>query len=202
MSWSVVIPVKRLDEAKSRLQSAVTDAAELAFAFALDTVAAVIGCGEVRDVIVVTSDTRVSGAVLELGARVVEDPGGGLNTAVAAGIASTSGPVAVLTGDLPALRARDLGGALRLAHGVPLAMVADRDGTGTTLLTSSGGALHPQFGMASRELHEGAGHVVLGVPEAAPLRRDVDTAEDLGAAVLLGVGSATAAVLARRSPPA
>jgi 2-phospho-L-lactate guanylyltransferase len=202
VSWSIIIPVKRLDEAKSRLQPALTDVAELAFAFAFDTVKAALGCGLVGDVLVVTSDSRVADSVRALGAVVIDDPGGGLNAAVAAGLAATTGPVAVLTGDLPAVRASDLHDALRLAADVPLAMVADRSGSGTTLLASAAGSMHPRFGVSSRELHEHAGHVVLDVPEASPLRQDVDTTEDLDAAILFGVGRATAAVLARRSRPA
>ena len=201
MSWSVVIPVKRLDEAKTRLQPG-TDVAELAFAFALDTVAAAMACAVAQRVIVVTSDARVAAAVRDLGAVVVEDPGVGLNAAVAAGVGVLNDdPVAVLTGDLPAVRPADLEKALLLARGTELAMVADRDGSGTTLLTArSSGSLHPHFGVFSRARHERGGHVVLEVDESSPLRRDVDTADDLASALLLGVGCATAAVIARRFP--
>ena len=84
-----------------------------------------------------------------------------------------TGPVAVLLGDLPALRPDDLRAALDLAERHPRAFVADADGTGTTLLTGLV-AFAPRFGAGSAALHESDGHVRLDVPTASTLRRDVD----------------------------
>ena len=200
MSWTIVIPVKRLDEAKSRLRPSVANVAGLALAFAVDTIGAAIGCERVAEVIVVTADPRVRSHAMGIGARVIDDPGSGLNSAASAGIALASGGVAVLTGDLPCLRAEDLDEALTLAEGHALAMVADHSGRGTTMLASADGTPpHPRFGIGSRARHEGAGHVVLDIPEASALRWDVDTAEDLAIALTLGVGPATAAAVSARA---
>ncbi|MCV2396045.1 2-phospho-L-lactate guanylyltransferase [Actinotalea sp. M2MS4P-6] len=195
--WTLVLPVKRLEAAKSRLDVAADARAELALAFALDTLAAVAACEQVEDVVVVTSEPRVP----EIGIRVVADPGGGLLAAIGAGLAAVAQdrPVAVLLGDLPALRPEELDAALAAAARHRSAMVADLDGTGTTLLTARRAAdLDPRFGPGSRAAHEAAGHVLLDAGDG--LRRDVDTAADLAAVVRLGVGPATAAVIAAVSP--
>ncbi|MCZ9346580.1 2-phospho-L-lactate guanylyltransferase, partial [Streptomyces sp. TRM76130] len=85
MQWSLVVPVKRLARAKSRLSDTADDAVrpELALAFALDTVAAALSCPAVADVAVVTDDSRAGRELAALGAGVVADePGGGLNAAL------------------------------------------------------------------------------------------------------------------------
>jgi 2-phospho-L-lactate guanylyltransferase len=75
----------------------------------------------------------------------------------------------------------------------------DRAGTGTTLLAAApGAALTPAYGAGSRAVHLASGAVEL--PGAAGLRLDVDTPDDLAAALLLGVGAATAAVAERLLP--
>jgi 2-phospho-L-lactate guanylyltransferase len=199
--WQVVVPVKALDRAKSRLSTRTAGRRRsLALAFALDTVAAGLACTEVERVLVV-GDDEVREAVAPLGAGWVADPGDGLNAAVAAGAAACDPgrPVAALVGDLPALRPDELGLALRLAEQVQHGVVADSAGIGTTLLTSrDGGPLAPRFGARSRAAHRAAGAIELeGPPGAlAGLRRDVDTEVELWDAQRLGAGPATAAELA------
>ncbi|MCX3060818.1 2-phospho-L-lactate guanylyltransferase, partial [Streptomyces sp. GXMU-J5] len=75
MQWTLVIPLKPLVRAKSRLAPTAGDALRpgLALAFAQDTVAAALSCSAVRDVVVVTDDGRAAGALAELGARTVPD---------------------------------------------------------------------------------------------------------------------------------
>src|SRR5487761_1566723 len=86
-TWSVVIPVKVLARAKSRLTGlAGARRPELALALAADTVAAAVGCPEVAAVIVVSDDQAASAALAGLGALVIADePGDGLNTPPPAG---------------------------------------------------------------------------------------------------------------------
>lgn len=199
-SWTVVVPVKDLGSAKSRLDAPSGRArAELALAFARDTLAAVLASARVAGVVLVTSEPRMVEVVPD-GVRVVPDPGRGLVAALSAGAGAVEGgPVALLLGDLPALRPGELDAALTAAADHERAMVPDAEGTGTTLLTAARADLvRPAFGPGSRAAHEGAGHRIL---EAGPgLRRDVDTADDLAAAVRLGVGPATAAALAALAP--
>ena len=76
------------------------------------------------------------------------------------------------------------------------AFVADAEGTGTTLVAVRDPASFvSHFGAGSRAAHVAAGIVEITL-EVSSLRRDVDTADDLAAARLLGVGPRTDAVLA------
>jgi len=196
MEWVVVVPVKPAAEGKTRLAGLLPPAgrAALARAMALDTIAAATATPGVRRVVVVTNDDEIR----SVATFVVDDPGGGLNAAIRAGVATASLPVAVLLGDLPALRPDDLHAALVLAQGHPRAFVADADGTGTTLLTGLVGVT-PRFGVGSARLHEAAGHVRLDVPVGSTLRRDVDVPDDVAVVARLGVGPRTAEVLSGAS---
>src|SRR5699024_11004506 len=142
-SWCVVIPFKGTPRAKSRLSFSHANyfsineslRARLARAFLYDTVTAVLSASRVARVIVVSGDPTLEDRLSEV--TVLADPGGGLNAAISAGITHArttllEAPVAVVTGDLPCLTARDLQNALELAEHHPLCVVADHAGTGTT----------------------------------------------------------------------
>lgn len=218
--WTIVVPVKGLSAAKSRLDTPLRS--ELALAFALDVVAVSLEC--VATVLVVTSDDAVAAAVSALGAQVVaEAPAAAdlmnaaellnaadpliaadpLNAAVRTGVlaARTLTPqasIAVLTSDLPSLTVAALAAALDLAARHPLALVTDAAATGTTMITGRPGQLlDPRFGRGSRHRHEAGGHVLLDVADGSPLRHDVDSAADLDIARALGVGPHTRAALER-----
>ena len=200
-SWSLVLPVKG-GNGKSRLALPDEDSrSALAIAFALDAIDAVTAAASVDRVIVVTSDVAVTRALLGTAVELVPDPEQGLNAAVRAGLAllDPGKPAGALLADLPALTPADLDGALELAAQHPLALVPDAEGSGTTLATAlRADALVPRFGASSRAAHEAAGHVLLELPEASGLRRDVDNLDDLRMALALGVGRHTAAALAPR----
>jgi 2-phospho-L-lactate/phosphoenolpyruvate guanylyltransferase len=204
--WVVVIPAKGLATAKSRLADAVgLRRRALALAMLLDTVSAAAATPGVRSVLIVTNDDRIAAAVIALGAAVVADERrAGLNAALEHGIsvAASMHPgsgVALLMGDLPALRPAELGSVLHLASTSPapagMVAVADRDGDGTTLLAARTPAtLHPSFGGASFARHLALGAVAVQ-ERLDSLRRDVDDDRSLRAALELGVGTATAALL-------
>jgi 2-phospho-L-lactate guanylyltransferase len=205
-SWSLVIPVKVLAQAKSRLSGlAGADRAELALAMAADTVAAAAAAATVGTVIVITDDAAVSAEMASLGAVVLPDePAAGLNRALVFGAGYARGRwpergLAGLAGDLPALRPGELTTALGVAAGLGHAFVPDADGTGTTLYAAAPGAsFEPLFGQSSRARHIAAGAAELDLPGLEGLRRDVDTAEDLRLAAEIGVGPRTRALLAAR----
>jgi 2-phospho-L-lactate guanylyltransferase len=198
--WAVVVPVKRLAVAKTRL-AAYGDRTrrELALAFAADVVVATLDCPIVAQVLVVTDDEDAAAVLAALGARVVrDDPDAGLNPALAHGAdllreeTPTSG-VATVSADLPALRGEDLRVALSAVPAGGRAFVTDADGTGTTLLAAAAPApLAPRYGPGSRSRHLASGAVELA--GTARLRRDVDTPTDLEEALRLGVGPHTAAL--------
>jgi 2-phospho-L-lactate/phosphoenolpyruvate guanylyltransferase len=223
-SWTVLLPVKVLARAKSRLAVLAGDRRhELALALASDTVSAVLACPEVARVIVVTSDPVAGPRLAGLGAHIVPEASGGpgeresadgrqhaLNAALLRGaaVAARRWPgngLAALTADLPALRPAELATALRAAgHGIPAAglapgpaFVPDAAGVGTTMYAvPPGEQFRPMFGGASRARHAAAGAAELALDGLAGLRQDVDTPDDLRAAVALGVGPRTAEVAA------
>jgi 2-phospho-L-lactate/phosphoenolpyruvate guanylyltransferase len=204
ITWSVLMPVKVLAQAKSRLAGLAGPRREdLALALACDTVTAVLGADAVARVIVITDDQVATAALEALGALVVPDePRDGLNAALrhGAGYAAARWPAdgtAALSADLPALRPEQISRALRAAAAWPTAFVADAAGDGTTLYTAvPGAAFRPSFGLASRARHAAGGAVELVLDGVAGLRRDVDTPSDLRGAVTLGLGPHSAPLAA------
>jgi 2-phospho-L-lactate guanylyltransferase len=193
----VVVPVKRLSLAKTRLSSYGDDGRRaLALAFAADVVEAT---ARVARVLVVTDDEDAAAVVTRLGAEVTaDDPDAGLNPALVHGaeLLRSSSPelgVATLSADLPALRDAHLRDVLGDVEGH--AFVADLEGSGTTLLAAAPGLeLDPRFGPSSREAHLASGATALVAPRG--MRCDVDTPTDLLLALALGVGRHTAAAAA------
>jgi 2-phospho-L-lactate guanylyltransferase len=203
-AWAVVVPVKVLARAKSRIAPlAGSRRAELALAMVTDTISAVTASPVADRVIVVTDDPVAAAELSAAGATVVPDePGEGLNEALVHGAASAArrwpaAGIAALSGDLPALRPEEIAVALRAAASWPEAFVPDAQGSGTTLYTAGPGVpFRPAFGLDSRLRHAAGGAAELLLPGIAGLRRDVDTAEDLRAATRLGLGPRTSAVAA------
>ena len=202
-SWALVVPVKRLAVAKTRLDVDPATRAELALAMAVDTVTACLRSREVVGVVVVTDEPRAAEVMRAAGASVVDDePDAGLNpalvhgAAVAARLHPGSG-VGALSSDLPALTPAALDDTLRAARAVPAGCVADAVGTGTTLLTArSADGFSPSFGTGSWQRHVDAGANDLTATADPRLRRDVDTLDDLSEALRLGCGPATTAASA------
>lgn len=202
----MIVPMKPPHAGKSRLRGTAGTPpgggghAELVLALAQDTLSAAVGAVGVRRVLVVGADPAALGGLAELGVEVVREQGaGGLNAALRHGEAllrddDPEAVVAALQADLPTLRSVELAEALAEA-GDRRAFVADRHGTGTTLLISAPGApLEPRFGSDSARSHSGSGAVALTL-RAATLRSDVDTPSDLVHAITLGLGIHTAALL-------
>ncbi|MFF4274783.1 2-phospho-L-lactate guanylyltransferase [Streptomyces sp. NPDC001536] len=205
MQWTLVIPLKPLARAKSRLSDTAADELRpgLALAFAQDTVAAALASPAVADVAVVTNDPLAARELTALGARIVPDePRAGLNAALAYGAGAVrarrpESAVAALNADLPALRPLELARVLDAAAEFPRAFLPDAAAIGTTLLAArEGQELRPTFGTDSRARHRASGAVELCLTGVDSVRQDVDTGEDLRMALALGVGPRTAAVSA------
>ncbi|TFB75369.1 2-phospho-L-lactate guanylyltransferase [Cryobacterium glaciale] len=206
MTWAVVVPVKDSSHAKSRLGDRPERAA-LAEAFAIDTVAALAAASAVERVFVVTGSGRLGIRLAARGAVIVPEAVAKttghdrLNAAIEQGIAAARracphANLAVMTGDLPALRSADIDSVFGLAAAYPRSMVPDAEGIGTTTLFARAGVMFiPRFGLDSRAVHETAGHVVLDLPSNSSIRRDVDTAADLDMAGALGLGPNTSVLL-------
>ena len=209
LSWSLVVPVKVLARAKTRLAAlAGPDRPALALAMAADTVAAALAGPEVGRVVVVTGDPQAAQVLAGLGAVIVGERGAqGLNRALRDGAAYAAARwprsgIGGLAADLPALRPAELGSALRAAARWPQAFVPDSAGSGTTLYAvRPGTAFRPRFGPRSAARHRAAGAAEVARPGLASLRRDVDEPADLRGARELGLGRRTAALAARLGGP-
>lgn len=210
--WVVVVPVKPWATAKTRLASDPAVRAALARAFVLDVVAAARRTPGVGAVLVVTGEPALRTAFAPAspgdGGQVLveDDRGRGLDDSVRLGVelAGRRWPgasVAVVTADLPALRSPDLAAVLEAAAPHPRAVVADAEGSGTTVLTTTAGAaVRPAFGLDSFARHRGLGAVDVTAAAADGVRRDVDVDAHLRAARRLGVGEHTAASDALGAP--
>ncbi len=205
--WSLVVPVKPLSLAKTRLGGPGGFAAdvrvELALCFALDTVEAALASELVDQVLVVTRDPRAAVALRGVGATIVTDDTAGLNAAIALGIASApEGPVGALCGDLAALRPGELTEVLATAQSHTRAVLGDRHAVGTTLLTALGrSSVLPAFGGPSLQAHVRTGATELVTRNVSSVRCDIDTVADLAAAGTLGLRRFTNVFVRNRHEP-
>ena len=199
----VIVPVKRLGEAKSRLGAALGRERREALVLAmLEDVLAAARAAHGGPLLVVTPGAEYAPLAARTGAEPVVDAGGGYNAAVAQGLAAAAargaGAALVLPADQPRARPAELRTALGALAEAGVAVAPARDG-GTGLLgLRPPGAIAPAFGAGSAARHRALGEAA-GLPVAwlalPSLRDDVDGAADLlrGAAPL---GAATAAFAA------
>jgi 2-phospho-L-lactate guanylyltransferase len=200
--WVAVVPVKDPKRAKSRLGPRLEAwRTELAAAFAVDTLSALLEASRV-DVVVVVGGQRLTAELLDRERiRTLPDPGD-LNAAASEGIAwarrhHPAAAILVLTGDLPAATGAAIDRLLTDAPKGPLQVIPDMERTGSTgLLIDRGAEVTPAFGGASLTRHQAGGAHPIELADIERLRRDVDTADHLAAAVELGVGARTRSVLA------
>jgi 2-phospho-L-lactate guanylyltransferase len=190
--WWVIVPMKDLRRAKSRLGGDRADRYRLAVAMVRDTLTAITGAGNVDGVLVVCERPDDAECFEMRRVSVLAQPGAGLNEAIRAGAevlraADQGRNIAVLPGDLPHLSSGDLEVALVQAAAHPSAFVSDRSGEGTTLLTVLAGVgLNPAFGEDSSRAHRSAGATELHVPRCSGLRLDVDVLTDIRSDARLG----------------
>ena len=197
-----MLPLKATGRGKSRIDLDPALRQCLSIAMAMATAEAAAAAGAVADVLVVVEDEADGRQIGTLpGVRVLVTRTRDLNDAIADGLlalgvgrsttararhrgtavaALRSGPVATLPGDLPSMTADELDGALAACGPHRMAVVADRQGTGTTLLAAaSAELLVPQYGPGSLARHVSAGAVPIELPADSGLRSDVDLAGDL-----------------------
>ena len=194
-TWSVIVPFRSLEVAKTRLEPSCRR--DLALAFLQDTLAALRASPHISSVIVVSKSAQLSETIAT---PVVEDRGSGIDEAV--GIAQRwlldhgwHGHYSVVMPDLPALRTRDVGTVFGAAERFPRAFVADSAGIGTTCLTTRQDTIASAFGESSAHRHTVLGYQQ--IPLNAPsMRLDVDTLGDLARAAKMGVGYHTRRLLA------
>lgn len=208
-SLTVVLAVKALDAAKTRLAPLETTGANrrtLVTSMLADTLDAVRAAGAHR-IVVVSPDPTVHDVAAAAGAVWVDEPEtvaagwSTLNGALHHGATGVDGAqtVAYLQADLPALSPASLRAALTAAtealrDGASAAFVADHTGEGTVLLVATT-AFAPRFGPESAAAHRAAGAREIDPDRTRwpDLRTDIDTPDDLAAARTLGLGPRTRA---------
>ena len=186
----VVVPLKQLPQAKQRLAQLLspTERCGLVAAMFEDVLAAL---SPLRPpLLVVCSDAALRSLAAARGARLLDDPGGGLNRAVAAAARwlerRRARSMLLLSGDVPSLTAAEcrrlfaVCGALRAPS---IGIAADRHGRGTNALwCSPPSVLATAFGPDSARRHIMA--ATQGAAKTLWLRTpgfslDIDTPEDL-----------------------
>jgi 2-phospho-L-lactate guanylyltransferase len=195
-TWALV-PLRGLEDAKTRLGSALDpeERLELVVAMATRTLAATRDAPSIRGTVLVTADPAAADLAARFGARTIVQRLPGLNAALceARAMAIDHGATAVLILpiDLPAISIEaiedllaDAARAIRPGRPIVLA-VPDRHGTGTNaLLVSPPAAIEPAFGEGSLIAHRNAAAAADAefVMATGPLTFDVDTGADLLAA--------------------
>lgn len=190
--WWVIIPMKRMDQAKSRFPISRGHRRQLAILMVRDTLCAVVNADTVAGALVVCQREEDIESFSLPNVRVIVRPDLPLNEAISAGVdllraEEPMANVASLPGDLPYLHSSELDVALRQAGDYPRAVIGDRDAQGTTLLTAVGGIeLAPSYGPGSLLRHTASGATELSTPTWSGLRRDVDLPGDLVPGPTLG----------------
>ena len=201
---AAVIALKPIEHAKSRLDIPDPLRRRLAWTMALDTLSAL--CRALPHVLVVSDQPALEARLRRAGLalEVISESGHvGMNSALTRGALTlrAQGYTSVLAsvGDLPALRPESVARILAASRSHQRSFVTDASGIGTTMLMAHEVELAPQFQGRSAAAHHASGAMSLheeaiGSP-VADTRRDVDTEADLAAAVGLGVGPATSALI-------
>jgi 2-phospho-L-lactate guanylyltransferase (CobY/MobA/RfbA family) len=130
----------------------------------------------------VTADAGGRYVAESLGARVLDDPGGGQGSAVSAGLAGLTGAVLVVNADLPRVRPSDLNALALPALAGTLALVEAPDGTTNALGLPAPAAFAPLYGPGSAgqfRAHARALGLVCHDVALRNLQQDVDTLADL-----------------------
>lgn len=188
MTCWVVTPIKAPDDCKTRLCGALDDGArrELVADMLRHVVAVATACPGVDEVRLVGPSRHGLSAALQR----IEDPGGGLNAALAAAtraaLEARVDRLVIVAADLPNVTEADLT-ALAAAPVGTLAIAPDRSGAGTNALSlplPAAAAFRFQYGPGSFALHQ-AEAARLGLPlqavRSASLGLDIDEPEDLAA---------------------
>lgn len=180
MTLRIVVPMRPLSEAKSRLGAALSPAARAALARGMFE--------HVIDVAQSLAPTFVVSRDLGLLARAmhpVHETGHGLNPALEQAVAQLdgTGPVLALSADLPLLGRADLEAMVAMLDQADVIAAPDRAGTGTNaLLLSRPGLIPYAFGEGSLAAHRaGAGQADLRFAQCdrPGLASDIDRPEDL-----------------------
>lgn len=207
--WAVV-PVKRLDRAKSRLAPVLgpADRIRLARAMCLDVLGTLAAEPRLGGILVVSSDPEVAAMADSLGAGVCEDgPVEGTDAAIRTGLSAldrrTADPCLVVPADIPFLTAEELTRMIDGLGSAPIVICPALGDGGTNLMALAQTSLIPTaFGCDSFARHLAAARardLTCRIERLAGAGRDIDRPQDLAQAAplhrRLGSGGRTIACL-------
>ena len=176
---TVVVPFAGV-EGKTRLHASPAARRELSLAMLGDVLTATAAVGATH---VVTRDREGAALAADLGARVLDDPGGGQGAAVQAALGAVEpGPILIVNADVPCIASADLRALLAATPSGGLALVEALDGTTNALSLPGAYAFAPVYGRdsAARFRAHAASLGLESVSAAIPnLADDVDTVEDV-----------------------
>jgi len=188
--WAV-IPVKPLDQAKSRLAGALApeERASLVLRLLERTLGILRQVPAITEIVVVTGDAAVAAWASQAGTRALSDPrepelNRELASATRLAQAQRADAVLVLLADLPRVTAADVEAMAASAGAAPIVVVApDRHRRGTNaLLCAPPGLIEYRFGPDSFAQHCAQAQAVgasLEIRTTPGLAQDLDMPEDL-----------------------
>lgn len=185
MTCWVVIPLKAIDECKTRLRPALGDAERRALVrrMLLHVLQAAHGARGVDHVALLGPERHEAPDWVEF----LPDTGTSLNAALTSALTLGASRIVIVPADLPKLRSADVEALIQVQPDA-IAIAPDRAGAGTNALSlplPQAQAFRFQFGEGSFQLHSAEAER-LGLPLAAvrseTLGLDVDTAADLAEA--------------------
>ena len=190
MRTCAVLPIKRFDDAKQRLDKALNAGSRRALAEAMvsDVLHALRRATRIDAVIVVTGEHAAEALARAYGAEAIPDDDRGHSHTARSGVdwALERGfeRVLLVPGDCPTLDAGELDELVVEGLSAPdVVIVPDRHGTGTNaLLLAPPDVIAPSFGPGSRARHEEAATAAEArrrIVQPRSLVLDVDTADDL-----------------------
>ena len=190
MESDVLIPLKRLDAAKSRLASALTasERRRLMAAMMAHVVRTAQAAGAGR-VVIASSDPAAPGLAARLGVECASDGGRPWNAGLVHARETLAAPAAAvlyLAGDLPLVEPGDVIALIEAGTSGTAVVGRAHDGGTNALGVSPPGALEPAFGAPrSAAVHAGLARergLAVVVIDRPGLARDVDTPADLAIA--------------------
>jgi 2-phospho-L-lactate guanylyltransferase len=192
MRTCAVLPVKRFDDAKQRLDRALNTGTRRALAEAMvsDVLHALRRSTRIDAVVVVTGEHAAEALARAYDAEAIPDDDRGHSHAARSGVdwALERGfeRALLVPGDCPTLDAGELDELVVEGMSAPdVVIVPDRHGSGTNaLLLAPPDVIHPSFGPGSRGRHEQAAEAAQArwrVSHPRSLTLDIDTADDLAA---------------------
>jgi len=189
VSVFAIVPVKKLDEAKSRLSSILSDSERREFCLEMleDVLTTVKTTKCIRRTVVVSIDPKVLQVAKRFDAVRLAESQPDLNQAVSEAIdwcvQNGAKSALVLPADIPSVKPRDLNKILSLGKGVAMVISPSRSGDGTNaLLLTPPNTLPTFYGKHSFQLYikeaskRSISFRTLKLPRIA---LDIDTLEDL-----------------------